>query len=130
MNALDFHQPPPQARSLEEAQALIDQLWMLGRVVEELQARIEELEEQLGLHSGASSKPPSSDGPKARAERRKTPRSGRKRGWVSVSQGGVNGYGGEQVEVVREFHALGLRVRSAARCGPGGRPCSSSGCRQ
>ena len=56
MNALDFHQPPPQARSLEEAQGLIDQLWTLGRVVEELQARIEELEEQLGLHSGASSK--------------------------------------------------------------------------
>jgi hypothetical protein len=32
MNALDFHQPPPQAHSLEEAQALIDPLWMLGRV--------------------------------------------------------------------------------------------------
>jgi len=45
MNALDFHQPPLQARSLEEAQALIDHLWMLGRVVEELQTRIEELEE-------------------------------------------------------------------------------------
>ena len=80
MNALDFHQPPPQARSLEEAQALIDQLWMLGRVVQDQQARIEELQEQLGLDSGASSKPPSSDGPKARAERRKTPRSGRQRG--------------------------------------------------
>ena len=80
MNALDVHQPPPQARSLEEAQALIDPLWMRGRVVEELQARIEELEEQLGLHSGASSKPPSSDGAKARAERHKTPRSGRQRG--------------------------------------------------
>ena len=38
---------------------------MLGRVVEELQARIEELEEQLGLDSRASSK---------------TPRSGRQRG--------------------------------------------------
>ncbi len=75
MNALDFHQPPPQARSLEEAQALIDQLWMLGRVVQDQQARIEELEEQLGLDSGASSKPPSSDDAKARAERRKTRRS-------------------------------------------------------
>ena len=29
MNVLDFYQPPPQARSLEEAQTLIDKLWML-----------------------------------------------------------------------------------------------------
>ena len=93
MNALDFHQPPPQARSLEEAQALIDQLWMLGRVVQDQQARIEELEEQLGLHSGASSKPPSSDGPKARAERRKTPRSGRQRG--GRQRGGQPGHRGQ-----------------------------------
>jgi transposase len=53
---------------------------MLGRVVQEQQRRIEQLEEQLRLNSGDSSKPPSSDDAKARAARRKKPRSGRKRG--------------------------------------------------
>lgn len=80
MNALDFHHPPPRVRTLAEAQALIDRLWGLGRVVQEQQVRIEQLEEQLRLHSGDSRKPPSSDDAKARAERRKKPRSGRKRG--------------------------------------------------
>lgn len=80
MNALDFHQPPPRVRTLAEAQALSDQLWGLGRVVQEQQGRIEQLEEQVRLSSGDSSKPPSSDDAKARAARRKQPRSGRQRG--------------------------------------------------
>ena len=106
MNALDFHQPPPQARSLEEAQALIDQLWMLGRVVQDQQARIEELQEQLGLDSGASSKPPSSDGPKARAERRKTPRSGRQRGGQPGHRGQAR-VGVEEVDHTEPYYPEG-----------------------
>ena len=106
MNALDFHQPPPQARSLEEAQALIDQRWMLGRVVQDQQARIEELQEQLGLHSGASSKPPSSDGPKARAERRKPPRSGRQRGGQPGRRGQAR-VGVEEVDHTEPYYPEG-----------------------
>lgn len=80
MTGLDFHQPPPRVSNLEQARGLIDQLWGLGRVVHEQQVRIEQLEEQLRSSSVDSSKPPSSDDAKARAERRKKPRSGRKRG--------------------------------------------------
>ena len=99
MNALDFRQPPPQARSLEEAQALIDQLWMRGRVVEELQARIEELQEQLGLDSGASSKPPSSDDAKP-------PRSGRQRG-AQPGRRGQARVGVEEVDHTEPYYPEG-----------------------
>jgi len=40
MNALDFHHPPPRVRTLEEAQALIDQIWSLGQVVQDLQVTV------------------------------------------------------------------------------------------
>lgn len=112
MNALDFHQPPPRVRTLEEAQALIDQLWGLGRVVQEQQLRIEQLEERLRLHSGDSSKPPSSDDAKARAERRKQPRSGRQRG-------AQPGHPGQSRVVVDEVDHT-ERYYPEARCPCGG----------
>lgn len=112
MTELDFHQPPPRVGSLEQAQALIDQLWGLGRVVREQQARIEQLEEQLGLHSGDSSKPPSSDDAKARAERRKRPASGRQRG-------GQPGHRGQARGVVDEVDRI-ERYYPDSRCPCGG----------
>lgn len=105
MPGLDYHQPPPHVGSLQAAQTLIDQLWGLGRVVVEqrtlieqlrgqVQAqaqRIEQLEEQLRLNSGDSSKPPASDDAKARAERRKRPASGRPRGGQPGHRGQARG---------------------------------------
>jgi transposase len=65
----DFSGPPPQAKTLEEAQAIIDVLWTMCRQVKEQVAQIEKLENrikilenQLNQNSSNSSKPPSSDG--------------------------------------------------------------------
>lgn len=49
-------------------------------LIGELMARLAEVEEQLGLNSLSSSKPPSSDGPGQRSDRYKKPSTGRKRG--------------------------------------------------
>ena len=58
MNALDLKGPPPQPKTLGEAQQVIAALWAaLG----ELRERIEQLEEQIRTDSGNSSKAPSSD---------------------------------------------------------------------
>lgn len=77
MNALDLKGPPPQPKTLEEAQSVIEALWAaLG----EARERIERLEEQLRTDSGNSSKAPSSDSPKGRAERRRKRGSGRGQG--------------------------------------------------
>lgn len=74
---LDFNRPPPQPQALAEAQQLIEVLW---RALGEAMGRLETLEEQLNTDSNNSSKPPSSDSAKQRAERRKKPCSGRARG--------------------------------------------------
>ncbi len=62
----DFSGPPPQARTLEEAQAIIDALWMICREtrqqVNQLEKRVKILEAQINQNSRNSSKPPSSDG--------------------------------------------------------------------
>lgn len=84
---IDLQQPPPQARTLEEAQALIDELWLLLRVlasqneeqvqllgkqtqlIEEQSKRIDALEEKLRTNSRNSSKPPSTDRHKGKRAR-------------------------------------------------------------
>jgi transposase len=72
---LDFTKPAPKAKTLEEAQTIIDALWSLcaeipllkAKIAEqeikiaEQQKKIEELEEKLKTNSKNSSKPPSSD---------------------------------------------------------------------
>lgn len=72
---IDFQQPPPQMRTLEEAQTLINELWPLLR---ELSNRIDFLEEQLRTNSRNSSQPPSTD--THRPPALKPPTGGRKRG--------------------------------------------------
>lgn len=77
MNALDLKGPSPQPKSPEEAQQVIDALWRaLGEALE----RIEQLEEQRRTDSANSSKAPSSDSPRSRAQRRKRPHSSRTQG--------------------------------------------------
>lgn len=71
---IDFRQPPPQPRTLEEAQALINELWL---IVRELSQRIEVLEEKLRTNSHNSSQPPSTDPHRPPAPKAPT---GRKRG--------------------------------------------------
>lgn len=69
---LDFTQPPPQAKTLEEAQEIINALWsfcgeLLKRVdlqekqIEEQQKEMDALKEKLNINSNNSSNPPSSD---------------------------------------------------------------------
>ncbi len=62
----DFSGPPPQAKTLEEAQSIIDALWMICRQmkqqINQLENRVKTLEERLNQNSKNSSKPPSSDG--------------------------------------------------------------------
>jgi len=74
---LDLTRPAPHPQTLAEAQQLIDALWSaLGEAL----GRIEKLEDQLQADSSNTSKPPSSDSPKQRAERQRKPRSARTRG--------------------------------------------------
>lgn len=62
----DFSQLPPKVQTLAEAQALIEVLWDSARQtvqqVQALQAQVAELQEQLGVSSRNSSKPPSQEG--------------------------------------------------------------------
>jgi transposase len=63
---MDFSGPPPQAKTLEEAQSIIDALWAIcGQMQNEihlLKERVKTLEAQVNKNSQNSSKPPSSDG--------------------------------------------------------------------
>ena len=62
---LDFTQPPPIAKTLQEAQEIINALWGFCRTLsaraDEQQKEIELLKEKLNTNSKNSSKPPSSD---------------------------------------------------------------------
>lgn len=69
--------PIPEPKTLEEAQAIIV---ALVQQVREMSSRLEALEESLAQGSGNSSKPPSQDDPKQRAERKKKAPTGRHRG--------------------------------------------------
>jgi hypothetical protein len=81
---IDLQQPPPEVRNLEEAQALINALWLLraltvqneaqaellrrqGEIIEAQARRIDALKEKLRTNSRNSSKPPSSDPHKGKA---------------------------------------------------------------
>src|SRR5690554_5687529 len=102
---------PPAPKTLEEAQAIIG---VLMKLVRDLAVRVEELEDQLARDSGNSSQPPSQDGPKQRAERKRKKPTGRKKG----AQPGQKKHQREllpqdQVDKVERFYP-------AARCGCGG----------
>ncbi|HFI9761483.1 DUF6444 domain-containing protein [Vibrio parahaemolyticus] len=56
-----FAAHPPVASDINEANALIEELWV----------QLREYEDKLKTSCSNSSKPPSSDGPKERAERKK-----------------------------------------------------------
>jgi transposase len=62
----DFSAHPPQAKTLEEAQSIIDALWMTCRQMKQqitqLENRVQILEGRINQNSRNSSKPPSSDG--------------------------------------------------------------------
>lgn len=68
--------PAPQGRTLDEANALLRDLWA---VVQGLRSRVAELEARLGQNSSNSSRPPSSDRPAAPAPAKRPP-SGRRPG--------------------------------------------------
>ena len=80
----DFSSPAPQAKTLEEAQALIDVLWKIcGQMqteIIELKTRVKNLEEQVNKNSGNSSNPPSSDGFKKPNPKSLRGKSGKKQG--------------------------------------------------
>lgn len=110
MNDLDLSQPAPQLEGISaEAQALIDQRWSLVAVQAK---RIEQLEHREATNSRTSSRPPSSDDAKARAERRGKKGSGRAKG----GQVGHQGHYRVRVESVDEFK----RYEPPSHCGCGG----------
>lgn len=80
----DFSSPPPKARTLEEAQAIIDALWMICRQmkqqINQLENRVKTLEERLNQNSKNSSKPPSSDGLQKPNPKNLREKSGKNRG--------------------------------------------------
>lgn len=113
---IDLPQPPPQAKALEQAQALIEALWPLlrehaaqierqAKLIEQQARRIEALEEQLRANSRNSSKPPSTDQGKGKPPRRDAG-SGRK-------AGGQPGHEGKARELLP-----GKEVTCTHRCHP------------
>lgn len=127
--SIDLSQPAPRVRTLEEAQTLIDELWLLlralaarneeqaqliqrqGTLIEAQARRIEALEEQLRTNSGNSSRPPSAD--QSRPARTKKPPGGRK-------PGGQPGHPGKARALVAIEH-----VTQVHDCRPG--PCCACG---
>jgi transposase len=92
---LDFTQPPPKPRTLEEAQEIINALWKFcgelstrvdeqQKTIESLKREIEELKEKLNTHSKNSSKPPSNDPFTKKTKKKKSKR----------KQGGQSGHEG------------------------------------
>ncbi len=81
---MDFSQRPPQAKTLEEAQSIIDMLWKLcgemQKQIIHLENRVKSLEAQLNQNSQNSSKPPSSDGLKKFPVKNLRGKSGKSRG--------------------------------------------------
>lgn len=76
---MDFDGAAPQAKTLEEAQSIIEVLWLTCRQMKQqivqLEQRVQILEAQLKQNSQNSSKPPSSDGlqkPKPKSLREKS----------------------------------------------------------
>lgn len=80
----DFNGPPPKAKTLEEAQSIIDALWMICRQmkqqINQLENRVKILEEQVCQNSRNSSKPPSSDGLQKSKPKSLRGKSGKNRG--------------------------------------------------
>jgi len=74
---LDLNRPPPLPETVEACHRLIEALW---QEVREFKGRVEELEEQLNCGSDNSSKLPSQDSPKQRAQRKRKEPTGRKKG--------------------------------------------------
>ncbi len=74
-----MNEPTPDKRDVRIAELEAENAALRAALAQALE-RIAELERRLGLDSQNSSKPPSSDGPKQRAERPKKKKSKRKRG--------------------------------------------------
>jgi transposase len=128
--SIDLSQPAPRVRTLEEAQTLIDELWLLlralsarneeqaqliqrqGALIEAQARRIEALEEQLRTNSGNSSQPPSAD--QSRPARTKKPPGGRK-------PGGQPGHPGKARALLAVEH-----VTHVHDCRPGPCPCGGT----
>jgi transposase len=101
---MDFTQPPPKAKTLEEAQEIINALWkfcgeLLRRVdeqqkkIEAQQKEIDELKEKLNTNSNNSSKPPSTDRFKSSKKQKKKDKRNR---------GGQPGHSGATRELLPE----------------------------
>lgn len=114
---IDLSQPPPQVKTLEEAQALIEALWLMlreqARQIEEQARRIEGLEEQLRTNSRNSARPPSTDHGKGQPPQSRSS-SGRK-------AGGQPGHEGKARELLPEEEVSRLQ-----HCHPGPR-CTCGG---
>ena len=86
----NFSGPPPQAKTLEEAQSIINALWMICRQmrqdINQLTDRVKTLEARLNQNSQNSSKPPSSDG------LQKPPKPKNLRGKSGKNRGGQPGH--------------------------------------
>jgi transposase len=96
------------AAALAEIAALKDELGKSSTALAEIAA----LKEELGKSSKNSSKPPSSDGPAERAERKKKPPTGRKPG----GQPGHEGHGRALVPREKVRHLTVCKPKRCAKC--------------
>jgi transposase len=111
--------------SYEELEALVAQLRVQNAELQErnreLAARVEELERQLGRHSGNSSLPPSSDQPLTRAERRRRAREKLKQMSKQRKPGGQPGHEGKHRAMVPAERVDGRSEHLPEVCGCGHR---------
>jgi transposase len=120
---LDFSQSAPRVRTLDEAQTLIEALWLLVRdqaalierqtqEIADLKQRIQVLEEKLNANSRNSSRPPSSDANKGKPAK---PRAGSGR-----RPGGQPGHAGQSRTLLppeQVTHTHACHPESTCRCG-------------
>jgi transposase len=97
---LDFSKPAPQARTLEEAQQIINAFWPtvvnLQAKVADLKTKIADLKEKLHTNSKNSSQPPSVDSFKGK-QKKKPPGAGKSQ---ALNQGAQKGHPGKGHELL------------------------------
>jgi uncharacterized coiled-coil protein SlyX len=102
----DFSGPPPQAKTLEEAQSIIDALWMICRQmrqqINQLEDRVKTLEERLNQNSRNSSRPPSSDGLQKPNPKNLRGKSGKNRGGQFGHNGLCNAHHLRELKFIEE----------------------------
>ena len=117
----DFNQPSPQAKSLKEAQEIINALWNRSSEFQKnelaLSSKITDLEEKLNTNSTNSSKAPSSDLFKAKKPKKKYHGVGKNNALKQGAQKGHKGKGRKLLPPEKVDDTVVCLPKSTCECG-------------